>query len=177
MQEQLSRFIEFFPRNTILLSLFEWSDSSLRVVDETRSLVHDKVLSSSQDCISSRVFAIRHELTRGNANSTKAAFEHAVASDTCKASVSLWVSYIRFSASQTSLRGKAKDVFYRALRRCPGSKEVMMEAFGTLDKVMGKEELRAVYDTMVSKGLRIHVDLEEFVERRRAGTVSTVRKR
>lgn len=167
MQEKLSRFIDAFPRNTIFLSLFEWSDSSLRVVDETRSLLFDKALSPSQDSVSSRVFAIRHELARGNTNSTKAAFEHALSSDACKASVLLWISYIRFSHSQKELRGKARDVFYRALRHCPWSKEVMMEAFVTLARDMGSEELRAVHETMASKGLRVHVDLEEFLERRK----------
>lgn len=159
MQEQLARFIEVFPRNSIFLSLFEWTDSSIRVIDETRSLLYDKVLSPSQDCVSSRVFAVRHELARGNANSTKAAFEHAISSDACKSSVSLWVSYIRFCGSQKELRAKTKEVFYAALSNCPWSKEVMMEAFA-LD-VMKAEDLRAVHDMMASKGLRIHVELDD----------------
>ena len=37
-----------------------------------------------------------------------------------------------------------------------------MEAFTTLAKIMESSELRAVFNTMTSKGLRIHVDLEEF---------------
>lgn len=170
MQEQLSKFIDAFPQNTVLLSLFEWSDSSLRVIDETRSLLYEKVLSPSRDCTSSRIFAIRHELARGNTNSTKAAFEHAVSSNVGRGSVSLWVSYIRFSASQRELRGKAKDVFYRALSHCPWSKEVMMEAFRTLGHEMGSDELRAVHDTMASKGLRIHVDLDQFLEKWRGAS-------
>ncbi|CAM1505452.1 Fc.00g110890.m01.CDS01 [Cosmosporella sp. VM-42] len=167
MLEQLSVFINFFPRNTIFLALFEWADSSLRVIDGVRTLLYDKVLITTQDCISSRIFAIQHEIQRGNANTAKAAFEHAVSSDICKSSVPLWICYIRFCHTHKELRPKAKDVFYRAFRHCPWSKEVMMEAFVTLNREMDSTELRSVFNTMTSKGLRVHVDLEEFLEKRR----------
>lgn len=167
MREQLSRFVDLFPQNTMFLSLFEWADASIRVVDETRQLLYDKVLVKAHDSVSSRVFAIQHELARGNANSTQAAFEHALSSDVCKSSVMLWVSYIRFCCSQKQLQGRSKDIFYRALKHCPWSKEVMMEAFMTLIRDMKSEELKSVYATMTSKGLRIHVDMEEFMEKRR----------
>ncbi|RFU75170.1 hypothetical protein TARUN_7070 [Trichoderma arundinaceum] len=167
LREQLSGFIRQFPQNTVFLSVFEWSDASLRVIDETRDLLYDQVLVKEHDCISSRMFAIQHELTHGNTNTAKAAFEHALASDVCQNSPTLWIFYIRFCHAQKQLRAKAKDVFYRALRHCPGSKEVFMEAFLTLIRDMESEELRAVYNTMTSKGMRIHIDLEEFLDRRR----------
>ncbi|TFA99496.1 Protein NRDE2-like [Trichoderma ghanense] len=168
LREKLSGFIRQFPRNSIFLALFEWSDASLRVIDETRDLLHEQVLVKEHDCVSSRMFAIQHELTRGNANTTKNAFENALASDACRNTPGLWIYYIRFCYAQKQFRNKAKDVFYRALRHCPGSKEVMMEAFATLIRDMESEELRAVYNTMTSKGMRVHVDLEEFLEKRRA---------
>ncbi|KPM36735.1 hypothetical protein AK830_g9818 [Neonectria ditissima] len=167
MLEQLTQFMMFFPRNTIFLSLFEWADTSLRVVDEVRTLLHERVLVAEQDIVSSRLFAIQHEIQRGNVNTTKAAFEHAVSSDACKFSVLVWVFFIRFCGSQRELQAKAKDVLFRALRHCPWSKDVMMEAFYTLSRVMESAELRGVFDTMTSKGLRVHVDLEEFLEKRR----------
>ncbi|OTA06519.1 hypothetical protein A9Z42_0072590 [Trichoderma parareesei] len=168
LREKLSGFIRQFPRNSIFLALFEWSDASLRVIDETRDLLYDQVLVKEHDCVSSRAFAIQHELARGNVNTTKNAFENALASDACRNTPSLWIYYIRFCYAQKQFRNKAKDVFYRALRHCPGSKEVMMEAFATLIRDMESEELRAVYNTMTSKGMRVHVDLEEFLEKRRA---------
>ncbi|KAM5351290.1 hypothetical protein ACJ41O_004013 [Fusarium nematophilum] len=165
--EHLKQFLEYFPRNTIFLALFEWADSSLRVIDETRTLLHETVLTPAQDCLSSRMFAIHHEMQRGNVNTTKAAFEHAVASDACKYNVSLWVGFIRFCSAQRELRPKAKDALFRALRHCPWSKDVMMEAFLTLNRDMESSELKGVFETMTSKGLRVHVDLEEFLEKRR----------
>ncbi|KAF4957408.1 hypothetical protein FGADI_3144 [Fusarium gaditjirri] len=165
--EQLKQFLVYFPRNTIFLSLFEWADSSLRVIDETRTLLHETVLTPAQDCLSSRVFAIHHEIERGNVNTTKAAFEHAVSSDTCKFNTSLWIHFIRFCSSCRELRPKAKDVLFRALRHCPWSKDAMMEAFLTLNIEMDSSELKGIFETMVSKGLRIHVDLEEFLDERK----------
>ncbi|OBS17921.1 hypothetical protein FPOA_09649 [Fusarium poae] len=165
--EQLKHFLAYFPGNTMFLSLFEWADSSLRIIDETRTLLHETVLTPAQDCLSSRIFAIHHEIERGNVNTTKAAFEHAVSSDVCKSNTALWINFIRFCSSQRELRPKAKDILFRALRHCPWSKDVMMEAFLTLNRDMDSSELKGVFETMASKGLRVHVDLEEFLDERR----------
>ncbi|KAG5798933.1 hypothetical protein H9Q69_002067 [Fusarium xylarioides] len=165
--EQLKKFLVYFPRNTIFLSLFEWADSSLRVIDETRALLHETVLTPAHDCLSSRIFAVHHEIERGNVNTTKAAFEHAVSSDTCKFNTSLWIHFIRFCSSHRELRPKAKDILFRALMHCPWSKDVMMEAFLTLNREMDSSELKGIFETMTSKGLRIHVDLEEFLDKRK----------
>lgn len=39
-----------------------------------------------------------------------------------------------------------------------------MEAFTTLIKNMNSSELKAVFSMVTDKGLRIHVDLEEFMQ-------------
>ncbi|KAF4511396.1 hypothetical protein G6O67_003201 [Ophiocordyceps sinensis] len=163
-REQLARFIDRFPRNTVFLKLYEWADVTIRVVDETRQLLYDKVLVKTEDSVSSRLVAIEHELGFGNANSTRAAFEQAVCSDVCKHNTMIWVAYARFCQSQKQLQPQAKEVFYRALAHCPWSKEVMMEAFETLVGGLESDELRSVYKAMTSKGLRIHVDLDEYLE-------------
>lgn len=144
--------------------MFAWSQSTLRIDDPVRDLLQTLSLVESRDCLSTRRFAIRHEAQVGTAHSTRAAFEAAIDSDACRASVELWVHYIRFCCSAKELRGKAKDVFYRAIAACPWPKELYMEAFGTLVEQMGSSELRAVFNTMATKGLRVHVDLEEFIE-------------
>lgn len=73
--------------------------------------------------------------------------------------------YIRFCYARKELRAKAKDVFYRAIAACPGCKELYLEVFGTLILEMGSSELRAVFSTVESKGLRVHVDLLEFIRK------------
>lgn len=95
--------------------------------------------------------------------STQAAFERALDSPTCRSNPDLWRCYIKFSYARQQLRSKAKDVFFRGLRHCPWSKELALEAYTTLVSVMDEFELRSVFNTMSSKGLRIHVDLDEFL--------------
>jgi hypothetical protein len=51
-----------------------------------------------------------------------------------------------------------------------------MEAFLTLIRDMESEELKAVYNTMTAKGMRIHVDMEEFLEKRRSESSKEMRR-
>ncbi|KAI5928530.1 NRDE-2, necessary for RNA interference-domain-containing protein [Camillea tinctor] len=165
LREQLTQYVKYFPKNTIFLSLFAWREERLSIDDRVRSLLNNVVLREPHACISNYMFAIRHELQAGNAHSTRAAFEHALASEPCKNHPGLWVTYIRFCHDRKELRSKAKDVFYRAIQHCPWSKDVFMEAFVTLVRDMDSSELRSVYNTLCDKGLRVHIDMEEFVER------------
>ena len=59
---------------------------------------------------------------------------------------------------------KAIGVFHRAIRACPCCKSLYMLAFGVpeLRDAMGEEQLRGVYDLMLDKGLRVHVDLDDW---------------
>ena len=171
----MAKYVRVFPSNAILVSMLEWSDAGLRIVDETRQLLRDQtLLRPGTDCVGSRMLAIQHELGRGNVHTTRAAFEQAVRSDACKSNVMLWVWYIHFAHEhRRQLRGSgskvAVDVFYRALRHCPWAKAVLLEAFLTLAGDMGSDELRSVYGMMASKGLRIHVELDEFMQGGRQG--------
>ncbi|KAI1412901.1 DUF1740-domain-containing protein [Hypoxylon sp. FL1857] len=169
LREQLTKYINFFPQNTIFLSLLAWREARLSIDDRVRSILDDVVLVEPHDCVSSRAFAIRYEARTGNIHSTRAAFEHALESDACKNHPDLWISYIRFCHDRKELRAKAKSVFYRAIQRCPWSKEVFMEAFITLVRDMDSSELKSVYNTLCEKGLRVHVEMEEFVEAWRRG--------
>ncbi|KAI0841732.1 DUF1740-domain-containing protein [Hypoxylon sp. FL0890] len=165
LREQLTKYINFFPQNTIFLTLFAWREARLSIDDKVRSLLDEVILVEPHDCVSSRVFAIQYESRTGNIHSTRAAFEHALESGVCKNHPDLWISYIRFCHDKKELRPKAKSVFYRAIQRCPWSKEVFMEAFVTLVRDMDSSELKSVYNTICEKGLRVHVEMEEFVEK------------
>lgn len=166
-KEQLAGFINLFPQNTLALALFEWVDMGMRIVDETRTLLTTTCSTRQVDCLSTRVFAIEHEQLRGNLHTTKSSYERAVTSDASNSNPGLWISYIRFCFSHKQLRTKAQSVYYRALKQCPWSKEVAMEAFVTLIRDMKSADLRSIYDMMAEKGLRIHADLDEFLEHRK----------
>ncbi|KAM3513826.1 hypothetical protein MY11210_002551 [Beauveria gryllotalpidicola] len=171
IRDQVRKHLQSFPSNTILLSVLEWSDAGLRIVDETRQLLRDQT--PRADNVGARFFAVQHELARGNAHTAQAAFEQAVRGDTCRASATLWAWYVRFAhAHGRQLRrgGKgAVDVLYRALRHCPWAKSVFMEAFTTLAGDLASDELRSVYGMMTAKGLRAHVELDEVVASRGRG--------
>ena len=62
--------------------------------------------------------------------------------------------------------GRAKAVYWRAVRACPWVKELYLLAFEYLGEEMGEEELRGVYEMMEEKGLRVHVALEDHIEER-----------
>ncbi|KAI0123829.1 NRDE-2, necessary for RNA interference-domain-containing protein [Xylariales sp. AK1849] len=177
-RKHVAGFIDFFPQNTMFLSLYAWRDKRLSISDRVRSTLDKIVLVKAHDCVSSRVFAIRHEMTTGNVHSTGAAFERALESEKCRHHPGIWISYIRYCHSRRALRPKAKDVFYRAVQSCPWSKDIFMEAFISLGRDMDSSELRSVYNTLCEKGLRVHVELEEFVEQwKQAGQTEATARR
>ncbi|KAL1962181.1 hypothetical protein VTN77DRAFT_527 [Rasamsonia byssochlamydoides] len=147
--------------------------------------------------ITSHIFSIFHELHRpvysgSTLHSARAAFERAIgdpafstggrsilATDSSKnkntghSSLSLWKLYILFELSHNDIR-RAKEVFYRGMRACPWSKDLLMLAFRHLrDDIqpvrarggeadgMGFDELRRVYHVLVDKELRIHEEIDE----------------
>ena len=167
---------------------------------------HDTTISPTQQVpVTSHLFSIYTELSRpvyagSTLHSVRAAFEKAIGdpsptSDTnlastttgttARSNLSLWNLYILFELSRHEIQ-RAKDVFYRGMRACPWSKELIMLAFthlrkdvvrqryGDTGQGMGFDELRWVYNVLVEKELRIHVDVEGMlddiaVDRQRAG--------
>lgn len=167
LREQLRKSLALFPSNTIFLSLFAWADTMAIVNDPVRELLRTHVLARGHDCLASRLFAIQHEkhASAGSVHSMRAAFERAIDSDACRGAEGLWRSYVRFCAAHgRELRGAAaaREVFYRAMGACPWSKALAMEAFTSLAGDMASSELRSVWATMAAKGLRVHVDPEDF---------------
>lgn len=179
----------------------------------TQATKYDNIL-TTQIPVTSHLFSIYTELNRpvyagSTLHSVRAAFEKAIADPTPDSSnpdcptntsktgahsnLTFWKLYILFELSQGNVN-RAKAIFYRALRACPWSKELVMLAFThlradvikqrygdaeTSGKVKAKEEgmsfeeLRKVYNVLVEKELRVHVDIEgvldEIVARREEG--------
>ena len=61
---------------------------------------------------------------------------------------------------------QVKGVFYRSIQACPWAKELVLLAFKEdgLRKNMQVHELRKIWNVLVEKEMRIHVDLEEWFE-------------
>lgn len=155
--------------------------------------------------ISTHIFSIYNELCRpvftgSTAHSTRAAFEKALGDplvlaeprdkdarhtfdiDSARSNLTIWKLYILFELEQNRDIEAAKAVFYRAIRACPWSKELIMLAFERLrDDLIPEElrrpksqrkkqsqhaglsfdELRHLYNVLIEKQLRIHVDIQQ----------------
>lgn len=72
--------------------------------------------------------------------------------------------YVAYCCTTKELRGKAKDIYHRAIRACPWVKELAMMAFADLRDVMSFEDLRGIYGVLREKELRLHADLDEKLE-------------
>lgn len=167
---------------------------------------HDSIL-TTQIPITSHLFSIYTELNRpvyagSTLHSVRAAFEKAIADPTpdssnpdrptttgtsnASSNLTVWKLYILFELSRGNIN-RAKAIFYRAVRACPWSKELIMLAFTHLradvvkqhygdadadtsgkvkvkEEGMGFEELRRVYNVLVEKELRVHVDIEGILD-------------
>ncbi|EEA25254.1 hypothetical protein TMatcc_006523 [Talaromyces marneffei ATCC 18224] len=182
-------FIEsttLFPHNTLLLSLFTWNEFRFRVDERIRSVFHSHPTSSSTEVpITTSLLTILIEVTRpvytgATIHSARAAFERALQpsspSGNATPSPSLWKLYIIFELHRTKDISAAQNVFYRAMRACPWSKDILMLAFPTLSpthKERGAElfvdsdgeedwwELRRIYNVLLDKELRVHVEIDD----------------
>ncbi|RFU31965.1 hypothetical protein B7463_g4343, partial [Scytalidium lignicola] len=166
LRHHLTTFLALFPSNTIFLSLYAHNESRLRIDNRVRTLLLTSTLTYENDTPSSRLFAIRYEMSSPTStiHSTRAAFERAVASPVCRALPGLWRMYILWCTWTAMDWAQVKEVWFRAIRQCPWAKELYLLGFEMLDGKVSNGELREVYKVMVEKGLRVHIDLEEKFE-------------
>nr|CDP32565.1 Putative protein of unknown function [Podospora anserina S mat+] len=150
--------LELFPSNTIFLELLSWAQPPLLVKDPVRELLQTIALQPGHDSLSTRRFAIMHEVHNGSAHSVKKAFESAI-TGSGKGNGEIWRGFVRFCAG----RKEGKGVFYRGVEGCCLDKGLYLAAFeeGMVTDMTG-EELRGVVGTLVGKGGRVGVELEEF---------------
>ena len=126
------------------------------------------------------LFAISTELARhptlgSNAHTIRSAFERALSphsssssffsastsalAETTAHSPLLWSLYFSFEMQTGELK-RAKDVFYRAIAACPWVKELYLLPWNYLKDIMGREELRGIYELVGERELRVRVAVE-----------------
>lgn len=140
------------------------------------------------------LLSIFNELSRpihagSTAHSVRAAFERALGDHAgtssqssrtrghdagdAQSNLTIWKLYILCELSRNNDLRRATAVFYRSMRACPWSKELIMLAFHHLRAPVGAQtseggiafyELCDLYNVLVEKGLRVHVDMEEQME-------------
>lgn len=164
---ELEASIALFPNNTIILSAYASNEARFRIDDRVRNIMRNVVLRERSNKVVGWFFAIWHEMKRGEvggstSHSVRATFERAVESQ--PHSPALWRAYTLYELSMNEAK-RAKKVFLRGLTKLPWCKAYMMLAFSRLRDAMSFDELRKVYNAMVEKELRIHVDIQEVLER------------
>ena len=190
INRHIAESLSKFPTNSMFHQLYQEHTQRTGLLERIREVVPANISSDESNKYTSSVmpylFAIHKELCRpsyagSTVHSIRAVFERGVAA--AEASVGIWAWYIRWEvslnneidpASQTTKprkkdiemgRNKAVDVYYRGIRSAPWAKDLCMLAFSEapLRKALGDTELRKIYDTMLEKGLRLHVDLDQIM--------------
>ncbi|KAL8662233.1 MAG: hypothetical protein Q9202_004915 [Teloschistes flavicans] len=170
----LAESIAVFPHNTIFLSLYAWNESRFRIEDRVRGILRETVLANRQRCeqneddncdhIVTQFFAVYTDMQRGlllgtNNNAIRGTFERALSSEGAAHGAGLWKLYFLFEHGNGNVE-RAKEVFWRAVGACPWAKEIYMLAFEFLGEgEMNDGDLRAVYDLMIQRELRIRIAL------------------
>ena len=110
--------------------------------------------------------------SNSNAHTIRAALERALQSRVGEHCPGLWKTYFHFEHGRGDLK-RAKAVFHRAVKACPWVKELYLLPFKYLHRDsrgrgqkegMSDAEVKGVYDSMVARELRVHVDLEEWMD-------------
>ncbi|CAG8271027.1 unnamed protein product [Penicillium salamii] len=165
--------------------------------------------------ITTHLFSIYVEMGRpvvygSTTHSIRAAFERAIgdsktsvgstptrhhpyevySSVSAQSNLTVWRLYILFELYGERDVSRACEIYHRAVRACPWSKELYMIAFehlradltaelppcrtnpkaGAKHPGLSDSDLRALYSVMLQRGFRIHHHVEEFWEHQRAGS-------
>ncbi|KAI8069872.1 NRDE-2, necessary for RNA interference-domain-containing protein [Gongronella butleri] len=159
------RSLDQFPSNTMLLGLFIWN--------EARTWIHQRVNDTLTTNLAKdpnlvlRIVNIQVHLHRQpyDHHHVRTLFESAVADSRTRSSLLLWKLYIQNELRQGE-RKKAKELLYRAVRRCPWSKELYMIAIEHLSHEMTNAEQLELTNLMMEKDIRtrLFIDQDAFFD-------------
>ncbi|KAJ5374537.1 Tetratricopeptide-like helical [Penicillium concentricum] len=211
--------LEWWPHNTMFLSLFKWNEARLQLTDRTRDIFDVTIgakARAERDLqgpapihrvpVTTHLFSIYAEMGRpimlgSTPHSIRAAFERAIGDDgvvpigrtptrkspfelasstSAQSNLTIWRLYILYELYAEHDVGRARQIYFRALRSCPWSKELYLLAFEHLRADLTNRlppcrltragevnpsgfntaELRALYTEMLRRGLRVHYHVE-----------------
>ena len=191
INRNIAQSLSRFPSNSMFQHLWQEHTQRTGLLERIREVVPANIsFDGSNKHINSIVpylFAIHKELCRpsyagSTVHSIRAVFERGV--DAAKASVGVWAWYIKWELSLNDetdpvpqaakprkkdiemARNKVVGLYYRGICAAPWAKDLYMLAFSEapLREALGDTELRKIYDTMLEKGLRLHVDLDQMMD-------------
>ncbi|GAA5834455.1 hypothetical protein JCM9279_004321 [Rhodotorula babjevae] len=168
LRELLERALDEFKSNSVFLALFYHNEQRMKIENHFRRLIEEKILKQSEATSEGWLFAIFAELHRDarstNVWAVRNLFDRALDNPRSRSSASLWALYIDFEVRNGEV-GRAKSLIYRAVRECPWCKEFYLRPFSpSLRPVFRSRELRDFHHLLLEKGLRVHLDVDRFLE-------------
>ncbi|CAK4031146.1 Hypothetical predicted protein [Lecanosticta acicola] len=173
LKQELESDLKSFPSNSILLDLY----AQLASQDRLRTLVQEQqALDYSNMDVVQWSHRICHELRRlgtsasgSTPNTVRCLFTKALLGTDSKVKHSpfLWLAWLRVEhqSKEPNASRRTKQVFLDGLRHLPWHKAWAVVGMNLLseDGGLSEGEIKQVYETMVERGLRMRVDIEEFI--------------
>ncbi|RUS21226.1 NRDE-2, necessary for RNA interference-domain-containing protein [Endogone sp. FLAS-F59071] len=108
------------------------------------------------------LYAELHHHLPYNVNLVRSLFDRALECERSRCSIAIWKLYIELETMQNNL-GKAKTLFFRAVRECPWAKDLYLLAFRHIRHEFNSKELDEVFSLILEKELRIRIPVEGFL--------------
>lgn len=185
----LSDSEEQFGLNSIFVALRDQYQRKYGMMDRLRGIALQALSDDGDDSIVQHMQDIHREMSTSEEfgtteHSIRAVFNRAnhQDSETCHCLVTR-LAHVRWeidlmqkknetahnSTSKKHVRkqaDRAVQSFHAAIRACPWVKELYMLAFESeaMREALGPDGLKQVYETMLERGLRVHIDISEKVE-------------
>lgn len=186
----LSESVKAFPNNSIFAILNGQYQQRYGLMDRLRGIASDTV-SSRPNTLVLYLQHISSEMSRtsdsgGTEHSIRAAFKltnddeslfphfPALRLAHVQWEINLLEERLRagksFSAKSKKqdrkLVANAVEAFHAAIRTCPWFKQIYLLVFGseTISTALGSSALKGVYETIMEKGLRVHVDISDMIQ-------------
>ncbi|KAH7928477.1 DUF1740-domain-containing protein [Leucogyrophana mollusca] len=170
LRDRLQVAIEACPNNTIILGMFLEGEKGHGVWGRVRALLGQNTLDvgAKEKGVARRVAEVwvaGWEKGRWDSEieRTRSGLAAAVESERTRGSPVIWRVILEFEIRVGQLR-KAKSLLYRAVGECPYVKDLYLLAFGPLRSVFDAHELDGFVDMMAERGLRMRMDLDEYLD-------------
>ncbi|RPD81960.1 DUF1740-domain-containing protein [Lentinus tigrinus ALCF2SS1-7] len=169
LRDRVERAVEVYPSNTAIMGIFLEAEKGQGIWGRVRTMLGEMTTEGTgkEKGVTRRVAEVwvaNWEKGRWEAEVERIrnGLAAAVEDDRTRGSAILWKLYVAFEI-RAGQPGRAKKVLYRALSECPLVKDLYLLAFGPLRAVFEVRELHDLSDTMIERGIRMRVGLEEVV--------------
>ncbi|RUP50611.1 hypothetical protein BC936DRAFT_138404 [Jimgerdemannia flammicorona] len=150
-------------RSALVFSRASWTAPRTKIENRVRRFLNGALEKEPSHLLwTFALYAELHHHLPYNVHLVRSLFDRALECHRSRCSVALWKLYIQFEIIQNNL-GKAKTLFFRAIRECPWAKELYLLAFRNIQHELSAKEQDEVFSLILEKELRIRTPVEEFL--------------